>query len=564
LTRLALALVISVASLLAASTWRTYGHTWDEPEHLAAGLELLDRGKYEYDTEHPPIARLCIALGPYLAGSHSFGTPPPDGVQEGIDILYEGGHYDRTLMLARLGALPFLAVLLLAMWLWARRLASSDWEALLAVILLASVPPILGHAALAALDVPGTATTLLALYLLQLWLTTGRRRDSILFGLASGVAIGTKLSAVPFIALAAVVLSGVRYLLARIESGKVGAGTIGHPRTRWWGTGAVVILSMMLPILLAYGRRSVEVTALPARFNWVLVYLSRNGGGQLPDRVRAVLTHMRLPEAFWDFAEGIMALKAHNDTGHLSYLLGHLQAGGYWYFYLVALAVKTPLPLLVSGAIGLGGLAYEGWRGRNPWQLAAPVLFLTLLIFASLMSRINIGIRHVLILYPFLALGGAYTLSRLWRCARSASTARWTVTLRAGAVGLVGWQLSTLWTANPDYFPYFNETVSHPERVLVDSDLDWGQDLRRLERRLADLRIRQVSLAYGGTADLAREPLPSFQRLPPGQHVTGWVAITALARAHEPNGYAWLQAYRPVERIGKTVDLYDIPATTRE
>jgi dolichyl-phosphate-mannose--protein O-mannosyl transferase len=164
-------------------------------------LELLDRGKYEYDTEHPPIARVLIALGPFLAGAHSFGTPPPDGTQEGIDILYDGGHYDRTLMLARLGTLPFLTVLLLAMWLWARRVAVSDGEALTAVLLLAAVPPIIGHAALAALDIPGTATTLLALYLLQKWLETGSRRDAILFGLATGVAVGTKLSAVPFIGL---------------------------------------------------------------------------------------------------------------------------------------------------------------------------------------------------------------------------------------------------------------------------------------------------------------------------------------------------------------------------
>jgi hypothetical protein len=44
-------------------------HTWDEPEHLAAGLELLDRGRYDYDTQHPPIARVLVALGPYLAGA---------------------------------------------------------------------------------------------------------------------------------------------------------------------------------------------------------------------------------------------------------------------------------------------------------------------------------------------------------------------------------------------------------------------------------------------------------------------------------------------------------------
>src|SRR6267378_7491945 len=87
-TRIALAMIILVSCLLSATTWRVYFHTWDEPEHLAAGVELLDRGQYEYDTEHPPIARALIALGPYLAGARSFGTPPPNGTQEGIDILY--------------------------------------------------------------------------------------------------------------------------------------------------------------------------------------------------------------------------------------------------------------------------------------------------------------------------------------------------------------------------------------------------------------------------------------------------------------------------------------------
>jgi hypothetical protein len=234
----------------------------------------------------------------------------------------------------------------------------------------------------------------------------------------------------------------------------------------------------------------------------------------------------------------------------VSFLLGHLKAGGWWYFYLVALAVKTPLPLLATGPIGLGLLARDGWRERNPWRLAPVVLFLTLLAFASLFSRINIGIRHVLILYPFLAMGGAYTLGLAWRS--------WSVVGKSAVALLVAWQVSTLATAYPDYFPYFNETVSHPEHVLVDSDLDWGQDLRRLEKRLAELKVPSVSLAYQGTADLAKEMLPPHVLLPPRKPATGWVAITALTREHEPFGYTWLDAYRPVERVGKTIDLYFI------
>jgi 4-amino-4-deoxy-L-arabinose transferase-like glycosyltransferase len=555
LIRLGLILLILVSSLLAASTWRIYGHTWDEPEHLAAGLELLDRGKYEYDTEHPPIARVLIALGPFLTGSHSFGTPPPDGTQEGIDILYDGGHYDRTLMLARLGTLPFLAVLLLAMWLWARRIAASEGEALLAVLLLATVPPIIGHAALAALDIPGTATTLLALYLLQKWVGSGSRRDAILFGLATGVAVGTKLSAVPFIGLGVLVL-----LLAR-QFFPAALGASEAPASSAPATSAVsgwqrrvsgfawIVLATMVPIVLAYGRRSIDLTELPARFDWVLGYLFP-GGSTAHGLAYSLLGHVRLPEAFWDFAEGVVALKAHNDSGHLSFLLGHVKPGGWWYFYFVALAVKTPLPLLATGPIGLGLLARDGWRERNLWRVAPAVLFVTLLAFASLFSRINIGIRHVLILYPFLAMGGAYALGLAWRSGSLVG--------KSAVALLVVWQVSTLATAYPDYFPYFNETVGHPEHVLVDSDLDWGQDLRRLERRLAELKVPSVSLAYQGTADLAKEMLPPYVLLPPRKPATGWVAITALTREHEPAGYTWLDAYRPVERVGKTIDLYFI------
>ncbi len=540
--RSGLILLILVASLLAASTWRVFGHTWDEPEHLAAGMELVDRGKYEYDTEHPPLARALIALGPHLAGSRSFGTPPPDGTQEGIDILYDGGHYDRTLALARLGTLPFLPVLLLAMWLWARRVAASQSEALLGVLLLACVPPIIGHAALAALDIPGAATTLLALYLLQLWLVTGSRRHSILFGLAAGVAFGTKLSAIPFIGLGMLVLLLLRALLS------VAPAAVSWQR-RVAGL-AFMAIATLVPITFAYGLHGLEVTTVPARFNWVMTYLFQNGSqGHQP--LLSLLEHLHLPAAWWNFAEGIMALKAHNDTGHLSFLLGDAKLGGWWYFYLVALAVKTPLPLLLSGVVGLCLLARDGLREASTWRMAPVVLFVALLVFASLFSRINIGIRHVLILYPFLALGGAYALasvSRAWPRAGSAMAAL-----------LVAWQVSTLAMAYPDYFPYFNETVSHPEHVLVDSDLDWGQDLRRLERRLAQLKVPSVSLAYQGTADLARETLPPFVRLPPRQPAKGWVAITALTREHEPAGYAWLNPYRPVERVGKTIDLYFIP-----
>ena len=278
-----------------------------------------------------------------------------------------------------------------------------------------------------------------------------------------------------------------------------------------------------------------------------------------------------------------MAVEAHNDSGHLSYLLGQTRLTGWWYFYLVALAVKTPIPLLIAGPIGLVGLALRGFRQGDAWALAPLTVVVAILVFASAVSHINIGVRHILIVYPFLALGAADLTVRAWGALRGPSAAaparnddtstlvrqipnyrlKDLLNLRAlGVAALLAallWQLSPLWRVWPDYLPYFNEAVRHPERVLVDSDLDWGQDLHRLEVRVAELGIGHLSLAYRGTADLRRERLPQVYILPPRERVTGWVAVSQLARTRNPTDYGWLDAYTPVERIGKTIDLYYIP-----
>jgi 4-amino-4-deoxy-L-arabinose transferase-like glycosyltransferase len=554
-TRVALAFLILAACLLAASTWRIYSNTWDEPEHLAAGIELLDKGRYEYDTEHPPIVRALMALGPYLAGARSFGTPPPDGVQEGVDILYTGGHYNLYLTLARVGTLPFLVMLLLSVWLWARRLTRSAGEALLAVLLLASVPPILGHAALATLDVAAAATVLLALYALQCWLDSARWQDAVFFGITAGVAVGSKFSAIPFLALGFGVLAGAQWVVRRW-----GVVADSAARTRLIGL-ALIVVMIAVPLAIAYGLRSPGANVVAHKFDWAIVFLLHEHG--LSHDAGVVLQHTWLPSWVKGFLEGIIAIKAHNDSGHLSFLLGQQRSTGWWYFYLVALAAKTPIPLLVTGPIGMAVLAREGWQARDAWRLAPLLLFLTILVFASGFSHINIGIRHVLVLYPFMALGGAHLLALAWAALRNAAVGPLAVVGRGGLVVLVGWQVLTLWTANPDYLPYFNEVVAHPEQVLVDSDLDWGQDLRRLEQRAAAFRIPKLNLAYRGTANLARESLPPFVIMPPWKPATGWVAISALAKVHDPKGYAWLDAYKPMASIGKTIELYYVPPTRK-
>jgi hypothetical protein len=450
------------------------------------------------------------------------------------------------------------------------------------VLLLASVPPVLGHAALATLDVAAAGTVLLALYALQCWLDSARWRDAVFFGVTAGVAVGSKFSAVPFLGLGFVVLAGAQWAVRRWDGGgalepAVGAAqgavvhagaarvaAAGRPVLAWSARGrligfALIVVMTMVPLAIAYGVRSPGVAIVAHKFEWAVVFLQHERG--LSHDAGVLLEHLWLPSWVKGLLEGIIAIKAHNDTGHLSYLLGQRGLTGWWYFYLVTLPAKTPIPLLLCGPIGMVVLAREGWQARDAWRLAPLLSFLTILIFASSFSRINIGIRHVLVLYPFMALGAARLLALAWDGLRKAALGPLAVVGQGALVVLVAWQVLTLWTASPDYLPYFNEAVAHPEHVSVDSDLDWGQDLRRLEWRAAEIKIPKLSLAYRGTANLARETLPPFVIMPPWRPSTGWVAISALAKAQDPKGYAWLNAYQPLELVGKTIELYYVPPT---
>ena len=550
--RLALATVIVVALALAASTWHVYGHTWDEPEHLAAGLALIDHGHYDYDIQHPPLARLALAVGPYLAGARSQGKPPPDGRPEGLAVLYGSGHYDLYLTLARAGALPFLALLIAATYGLGRRVLA-PWGAVLAATLLAATPVVLGHGALAALDIPAAATCTLALLALERWLDEMTIGRAVLLGLAVGLAVGTKLSAIPFLALAGAALA-VLAVCARERKA---------PR-RWAAiTGQLLAVAgiVVVVLTLAYGGHFIYLTGPTHHYNQTLAYLF-GYSGPVHDAAYAIAARVPVPEALQQMVGGIEALTWHNQVGHLSYLFGEVRAHGWWYFYLVALAVKTPLPLLLLGLAGFALLVRDAYAGAVR-SAALPLVFMVLLAFVSLFSHINIGVRHVLVLYPLLAIGAAVALSRGFG-ALAAEPVGWPRT--GGTVvlaGLVLWQLGSLVRAWPDYLPYFNELVREPRAVLVDSDLDWGQDLKRLRARLRELNITEFSIAYLGSADLAQERLPDYRRLKPDERARGWVAISELARIHAPKRDDWLAPYTPRERIGRSILLYYIPAEPR-
>jgi dolichyl-phosphate-mannose-protein mannosyltransferase len=555
----ALALIVAVASVRVARTWSVFAATADEPQHIAAGIEWhgrTDTVQHEpWRTVNPPVARIAVGLGPHLAGTQS--TPFLR------DTLYTGPGYLRNLQLARPGVLPFLALVIVLTWALARR-AYGEAAAWIAAVAVSSIPAILGHGGLATTDVPFTAAFLLALLALVRWIEQPTRGRAVVAGLALGLAGATKFSALvlPIITVAAI-------LARRLLGPRPGT------TRRMLAQAPLIALGGALVVWSAYR----FAFAAPASL-WQPAWLQDTVNACFPsDRGRAaaswLLAHrLPAPSAFLA-ALGLCAQEAPGRS--TSYLLGRLTQDGFPAFFLVALAVKVPLPLGALAAVGSLAATRAREAADARFRKLVPVLAIVVFLAAVIPSRTNIGVRHVLALFPLIAALAGYGAVTLWRAAR------WRLAARTTAAVAALWALAIPFTAAPDYFPWFNALAGrHPERVLIDSDLDWGQDLLRLERELAARHVGNVSIAYFGASDICRHALPRATWLRPGDPVHGWVAISETFR-HGIDGsyyrdgnpcdraqfvgtfrpdvaqYAWLDAHQPVARVGASILLYAIP-----
>ena len=133
---------------------------------MACGLQYLAQHVYRYEAQHPPLARVMSALGPYLAGARPLGIKNQD--QEGVAVMYRDGHPAQMLTRMRLGILPFFVVAAFVVWLWARRYFGGA-AAALAAGLFTLVPTVLAHAGVATTDMPLTACLSAAFFALLLW-----------------------------------------------------------------------------------------------------------------------------------------------------------------------------------------------------------------------------------------------------------------------------------------------------------------------------------------------------------------------------------------------------------
>ncbi len=549
LTAVVLILLAGVSVCRIVSTYHVFNQTTDEPASLAPGIEWIQKGTYEIDPIHPPLARVAAAVGPYLSGLRLTGTGSV--WDQGTAILLENNQYLHELSLARMGVLPFFLIATFLVWYWAQT-RYGQVQGLLAALLFTTTPLILGHAGQATTDIAITATLTGALLAGVDLLEQPSYARAAVFGLAVGLAILSKFSALVFLPTCGCALLAWRFLLGRRKEESA-------PISRhfpWVRGGAVAVLVLCLTIWAGYRFSFDPLLDGPVRPRPALDHLVGQQG-RLHDLAYTVSGAVRVPASA--FFHGLGATREHAVNGHKGYLLGQVRNKGWWYFFLVALGVKTPIPFLILIALGSVYLVRSSWRESN-WATAAPVVAAVALVLVCMPSTIDIGTRHLLPIYPLFAMIGGVGAWRLWHLAKPKIVGPVLLVL------LLSWQLAASFQAHPDYFAYFNEFAGqHPEKILIDSDLDWGQDVFRLSSALRERHVDKFSIAYAGSADLDHFGLPPYRLLEPNQPTTGWIAISLLrlktGGVNVPtDSFAWLEAYKPVCVVGRSILLYHLAA----
>lgn len=538
------AVLIAIGVARIAATYSVLNETFDEPFHLADGMEWLQLGTFTNQYAHPPLAGILTALGPYLHGLRSSRrwNPAVQGesvvAEDGNEILYSGNDYWRNLTLARIGTLPFFVLACVVVFVWARRWFS-DAAGFWAVLLLVCSSPFLGHAGVATNDVACTAGVALALFCFVRWLEQPDAIRGIAWGAATGFAVVCKFSSIPFLAAC--------YLLGF-------AAWAAWNREKAWAT-------LRVRSVQTLGAVGVALFLMWACYRFSLIPLATVYGPH--PKVDAILSSHPLFRTIWNAIMvtplpltqvilGMRDLFRYNTFGQDSYLLGQWSVSGWWYFFPVVLAVKTPLGLLLLAASGFGIILHR-WK-HGAWQQRLILLFPLSILLICMSASIDLGVRHILPVFPLLAIAAGDAVTTMFRHSK--------VTM-AVAAALVAWVVADSVRAHPDYLAHFNELGgAHPEKILCESDLDWGQDMHRLQVRLKERGIQDFSIAYFGSALLHKSDLPHYEALSPTQPSHGYIAISLhfLNLEYAKNGsFAWLKPYTPIERIGKSIDLFYIP-----
>jgi hypothetical protein len=501
----------------------TQSLTFDEPAHIAAGLDAWHHQRYEHWNDQPPLARLLLTI-PLLPGgdrwhieSHGLIQPSPE----------QFAWHTRPVISA-LG-------LLLGWLLWATaRRMFSEAAANVALALFVFSPPIIAHFSLATID--GTATLFLfaTAVMLSRWLSRPSWATTLGFGAILGGLLVSKFSAPPLAAVALVSMVAFRPWGERVRA---------LPK-------AIVVLAMALMIVWA----TYFFQIAPLTLKGGPMKAAAGGPNELIVPVRRLPATVRVPAA--SYIAGLGDVVHHAVRGQPAYLMGQTRAEGGWRsYYPIVAALKWPVLVWMTAGAALAALAFG--RIRWPAELRIMMVFPTVFLALAVMSNLDIGDRYILPAYPFLILASAGLVDAF-------ESRRLAIALASMIVAV---QMVDCFRYAPDYLSYFNVFVK-PGRTyewLTDSNTDWGQGLIALREYQRSHPDEDISLLYFGDVDPPQYGIRAHM-LSEGEKPTGTVIVSATHLSgqylHNPAAFRWLLQYPRIAILNHTLHVFAVPPET--
>lgn len=530
-----LALVIlSVFIALVLMAGAQKSETVDEGLFIAGGAAQVQYLNPNIDLSHPPLLRWISGLSSTYLGGARISEPVPFLLRGPIELFpykvqdvfdfsirffyHTGNKLDRVLFWGRfpfafLGALTGLLIFQFV------RKYFGLLPSLVSFLTFAFIPEVLAHSQWAHADVASSLTIFLIAIVLFRALSQQSWKTDTTLGAVMGIASATKLTVL-------VVWPLIIVLLAVFHSGGF---------LRFLRRITILLTVFYIAIVIAYlpdprllGHEFYRSDLVRLGIEWI----------------EPALKNVPLPDTF---LKGIVYTLLLGQRGQIAFFHGEVSTTGWWYYFPVAIFLKYPTGLLLVAATGLIAL----WRGALPRAIKAVFTFLPLTILvAAMIQSVNIGVRSVLPVAPFLA---------VW-C--GAAVWYWRSRIMQALIGiLLATSVASGILAFPDFLTYFNPLVggtAAADKWLVDSNLDWGQDLPALAEELKRRDVQVVRLSYFG---MGRPSYYGIKGLDPHVITTGWYAIsrTYLSGWWPPGDpYAWLRSLRPVKLIGGSIALFYI------
>lgn len=488
--------------------------TTDEGVHLAAGYTYLTRGDFRFNPEHPPLVKALaalplLAIRPHIneraervweqAGDTFFYDSWQENRIFGEEMIYNSGNNpDQLIFWGRMPMVILTLLLGVALFLIAYR----HWGApagLVTTALYTLNPTVNGHGHLITTDIGLALGFLLATYTFWQLLQQPTWRRVAWFGLAFGFALLVKHTAVILLPLFVLLLAlfgreTIRSFSLSRFIGRIAVALVVTLITLWAGFGftdQVVPASKSISEQV-YSDNLKATQRLYPDTNWgdndqyqlKLDELTdlRNRVGKYDTKYAAIRPLLTVFPG--NYLKGVFLVLGHASNGHDSFLLGEVSNKGWRYYFPYLFLVKTPIAaLLVIG----GGLFIALRRWRSSRLVQALAVAGGVFMLSAITSKANLGLRHVMPVMPFLFLIAGYATSL---------SARFT---RIAYVALVI-SLGAFIATYPFYLSYFSPVVggsANGRFIAGDSNIDWGQDLKRITTYVTERQDDQVFIEYG-------------------------------------------------------------------